>query len=646
MITKAPYGSWLSPISLDSITKESISFGHLAIDDNYLYWTEQRPDEEGRNVIVQYNPKSATKLDLIPHPFNARTKVHEYGGASFLVDAETVYFSNWDDQRIYSCTNNSKPKPLTPVGAFRYADGVVDKKHKQIICIREDHSSQRPEPINAIVAIDINTGSTRVLVGEHNFYSNPRISPAGNELCWLAWNHPNMPWDGCELHVATIQEDGSIFNSRIVAGSANESIFQPEWSPKGSLHFVSDRSGWWNIYSLNEGIPKCVYETDAEFGMPLWTLGVSTYGFINENKIISWFNTRGNWQIGIIDLQDNNFTELKTPYTDLARIGLKAHDNKILIGSASPTSSAAISLFDADSSMFTLLEGSKTLSFPTEYISLPETIEIMSENNHPVHAFFYPPTNPDFRAPDNTLPPLIVFTHGGPTSATTTGLNLNVQFWTSRGFSVLDVNYGGSSGYGREYRRSLNLKWGIVDVDDCISAASHIVKRGNADPNRLAIRGGSAGGFTTLAALTFRDFFTAGTSQYGVTDLTGLANDTHKFESRYLDNLVGPFPEESKTYDERSPINSADQITCPVLILQGLEDAIVPPNQAERMLETLKENKIPVAYVPFPEEQHGFRKAANIQRSLEAELYFYSQVFKFKPAENLQPVKIFNRHKL
>ena len=296
--------------------------------------------------------------------------------------------------------------------------------------------------------------------------------------------------------------------------------------------------------------------------------------------------------------------------------------------------------------MFTLLEGSKTLSFPTEYISLPETIEIMSENNHPVNAFFYPPTNPDFRAPDNTLPPLIVFTHGGPTSATTTGLNLNVQFWTSRGFSVLDVNYGGSSGYGREYRRSLNLKWGIVDVDDCISAASHIVKRGNADPNRLAIRGGSAGGFTTLASLTFRDFFTAGTSQYGVTDLTGLANATHKFESRYLDNLVGPFPEESKTYDERSPINSADQITCPVLILQGLEDAIVPPNQAERMLETLKENKIPVAYVPFPEEQHGFRKAANIQRSLEAELYFYSQVFKFKPAENLQPVKIFNRHKL
>lgn len=646
MIQKAPYGSWLSPISLDSITQESISFGHLAIDDDYLYWTEQRPDEDGRNVIVQYNSKSSIKSDLLPTPFNARTRVHEYGGGSFLVSDGKVYFSNWDDQRIYSCTNDSKPTPLTPVGDFRYADGVMDKKRKQIICVREDHSSQRPEPINAIVTIDTHTGSTRVLSDDHNFCSNPRISPDGNELCWLAWNHPKMPWDGCELHVASIHEDGSIFNSRVVAGSPSESIFQPEWSPEGTLFFVSDRSGWWNIYSLIEGNTKCVYKLDAEFGMPMWTLGVSTYGFIDENQIISWFNTKGNWQIGIIDLKNNNLTELETSFTDFARIGLKAHENNILLGSSSPTSTTTISLYDQNSSSFTVLEGSKTLSFPVEYISLPETIEVVSENTHPVHAFFYPPTNPAFEAPENTLPPLIVFTHGGPTSASTTGLNLNIQFWTSRGFSVLDVNYGGSSGYGRDYRSSLNLKWGIVDVDDCISAASHIVNRGDADPNRIAIRGGSAGGFTTLSALTFRNFFKAGTSQYGVTDLTSLANDTHKFESRYLDNLVGPFPEESETYHQRSPINSADQITCPVLILQGLEDAIVPPDQAERMLKTLQKNEIPVAYIPFPGEQHGFRKAASIQRSLEVELYFYSQVFKFEPAEKLQPLEIFNRQNL
>ncbi|HEY0377481.1 MAG TPA: S9 family peptidase [Pyrinomonadaceae bacterium] len=637
----APYGSWKSPITSDLIVKGSIGIGSAKLDGRDVYWLEIRPSEGGRGVIVRRTPDGQTS-DVTPKPFNARTRVHEYGGGDYMAAAGTIYFSNFDDQRLYEQQSpNAEPRPLTPAGAMRYADPVVDRERRRLVCVREDHTGGG-EAVNAVISISLEGGSTvSVLASGSDFYSSPRLSPDGKRLAWLAWNHPNMPWDGTELWLGELAADGSINNAERVAGGVDESIFQPAWSPDGTLHFVSDRSGWWNLYRRSEdGGAEPLHEMAAEFGLPQWLFGYSMYGFQSADTIICAYIERGSSRLARLDTRSGRLENIETPYTDIGSVQVSA-DYAIFRG-GSPTSPAAIVRLDLRTGKTEVLRRSNELQIDAGYFSVPEAIEFPTEGGKTAYAFFYAPRNRDFVAPEGEKPPLLVKSHGGPTTAATTTLALGIQYWTSRGVGVLDVNYGGSTGYGREYRQRLNDRWGIVDVDDCANGARYLVARGSADGGRLMITGGSAGGYTTLCALTFRDVFKAGASHYGVSDCEALAAETHKFESRYLERLIGPYPERADLYRARSPVHHVDKLSCPVIFFQGLEDKIVLPNQAEMMVDALRAKRLPVAYVPFEGEQHGFRRAENIKRALDGEIYFYSRIFGFALADDVEPVPIEN----
>ncbi|HSS22388.1 MAG TPA: S9 family peptidase [Pyrinomonadaceae bacterium] len=637
----APYGSWKSPISSDLITGGSIALAQPMSDGADVYWLEMRPVEQGRSVIVRRTASGAVE-DVIPPAYNARTRVHEYGGGDYAVHKGTVYFSNFTDQRIYRCEPGEPPTPISPEGRMRYADFVVDPSRGRLICIREEHTETQSQPTNSVVAVKIDgeEGAGEVLISGNDFYSSPRLSPDGSKLAWLTWNHPNMPWDGTELWVATFDENGSIPKKELVAGGLAESIFQPDWSQDGVLHFVSDRTGWWNIYRLRDGAIESLCQMEAEFGLPQWGFGMSTYAFASADQIVCAYIEKGISQLGLIDTPSRKFERIDSSFSDIR--SLSASQRGIVMRAASPTEVASIVEFDLDQRTFAILKSSASVSVDSSYFSIARAVEFPTEGGLTAHGFFYPPTNPDFVAPDGERPPLLVKSHGGPTAAATTALTLGIQFWTSRGIAVLDVNYGGSTGYGRAYRERLNDTWGIVDVDDCANGARYLVQQGEVDEKRLLITGGSAGGYTTLCALTFRDVFSAGASHFGVSDAEALAKETHKFESRYLDRLMGPYPEKRAVYISRSPINFTDRLSCPVIFFQGLEDKVVPPNQAETMVAALKEKGIPVAYLPFAGEQHGFRQAKNIKRSLDGELYFYSRVLGFELAEPVEPVPIEN----
>ncbi len=635
----APYGSWKSPITSDLIVSETVRLGQIALDDDSIYWLEMRPSEGGRNVVVRWH--DGKTRDVTPSPFNARTTVHEYGGGAFAVKDGVVYFSNFKDQRVYRMGGQAKPQPLTPDRAYRYADAVFDARRNRLICVLEDHTVGGAEAENSLVAVPLDkAGEPVTLVAGNDFYSSPRLSPDGTRLAWLTWNHPNMPWDGTELWVAEIREDGTLRSPRKVAGGPTESIFQPEWSPDGTLYFVSDRSNWWNLYRLSEGGIEPVLPRAAEFGLPQWVFGMSTYAFITQERLLCTYFERGTWHLAELNTRTRQLDEIDTPFTHFEQIRANAHTAAFIAGA--PIMPNAIVKLDLETRTFDILRRSAVINFDTTFISRPEAIEFPTENGKTAHAYFYPPQNRDFVGPEGEQPPLIVKSHGGPTGATSSTLELKTQFWTSRGFAVVDVNYGGSTGYGREYRERLKHKWGIVDVDDCVNAAKFLAETGRVDGNRTAITGGSAGGYTTLSALTFRDFFKAGASYYGICDLEALAKDTHKFESRYLDGLIGPYPEQRDVYIQRSPIHFTERLACPVIIMQGLEDKVVPPNQAQMMVDALRKKGLPVAYLAFEGEQHGFRKAETIKRSLEAELYFYSRIFSFELADPVQPVPIEN----
>ena len=636
----APYGSWQSPISADLISTEGRRIIEAVADGEDIYWIEMRPAESGRYVIMRRTPDGQT-TDVTPAPFNARTRVHEYGGAAFVVSDEVVYFSNFADQRLYRQAAGSEPQPITPEADLRYADGVVDSQRNRLICVREDHTDTEQEAVNALASIPLDgTADQRVLVSGNDFYSSPRLSLDGTRLAWMTWNHPNMPWDGAELWVGEISADGSLDRTECVAGGTDESIFQPEWSPDGTLYFVSDRTNWWNLYRYQAGALEPLCEMDAEFGRPQWIFGMSTYQFISANQIICTYTQNGIWHLASLDLGTQSLDQIETSYTSISN--LQAVPGGVLFNASSSTESASIVRLHLATRHFEVVCRASEIEIDSGYFSTPQAIEFPTEARLSAHAFFYPPQNCDYTAPADNLPPLVVISHGGPTSATSTALDLEIQYWTSRGIAVLDVNYGGSSGYGRAYRQRLNGRWGIVDVDDCINGARYLTENGYVDGNRLAIRGGSAGGYTTLSALTFRDVFKAGASYYGISDLETMTRDTHKFESRYLDSLIGPYPEEQDRYRERSPIHFTDRLACPLILFQGLEDKVVPPNQAEMMVDALREKGLPVAYVPFEGEQHGFRRSENIRRSIEAELYFYARVFGFVLADSMQPVEIEN----
>ncbi|PSB04334.1 S9 family peptidase [Merismopedia glauca] len=649
----APYGFWKSPITSDLIVSETIGLGSIAIDRDDIYWIEMRPAEAGRNVIVKRTPSTASteirevldgKIeDVTPSPFNVRTRVHEYGGGAYTVAEGKIYFTNFADQRLYIQTPNSEPQPLTPEssGKLRYADLVVDAARNRLICIREDHRGEG-EAVNTLVSINLEGESEgQILASGCDFYASPNLNPDCTQLAWITWNHPNLPWDGTQLWIAKIDPDGSLGEPQLVAGGVDESIFQPQWSPDGVLYFVSDKSGWWNLYRFNAtGEIEPLYPMEAEFGLPQWVFGMSTYGFASGNRIICSYTQQGAWNLASLDLTSKQLQRIEVPYTDIS--GIKVSGNSVAFGGASPSQLTSLVSLDIQTGNISILQKSSQIDLHPGYISVPEAIAFPTENNLTAYAFYYPPTNKDYTAPAGEKPPLLVKSHGGPTAATSSRLSLTIQYWTSRGFAFLDVNYGGSTGYGREYHQRLDGKWGIVDVDDCTNGAKYLASQDKVDPNRLAIAGGSAGGYTTLCALTFRDTFKAGASYYGVSDLEALAKDTHKFEARYLDRLVAPYPERKDIYQERSPIYFTDSLACPVIFFQGLEDKVVPPNQAEMMVEALKAKGLPVAYVPFEGEQHGFRRAENIKRALDGELYFYSRVFGFTPAEEIEPVEIDN----
>ena len=637
----APYGSWRSPISAALVATAGVSLNDIAIDGDDIYWLEGRPAEQGRVVVVR-RAADGTIADVTPPGFNARTRVHEYGGAPYVVDRGTVYFSNFADQRLYRQAPGAAPQPITPEAPLRYADAVVDHGHNRLICVREDHSGSG-EAVNTIAAIPLDgLGEQRVLVAGADFYASPRLSPDGRSLAWLSWNHPDMPWDAAELWIAPVLSDGAPGIAQRIAGGAEDAVFQPQWGPDGTLYFVAERTGWWNLYRWRNGVVEPLCPMEAEFGLPMWVFSAGTYAVESAQRLVCSYITRGETRLATLDVASGVLAPLDLPFSDLGFSGPRAANGRVAFIGASPATPHTLMLLDLASGALTTIRRSSDIAVDPGYISTPRVIEFPTEGGLTAFAFYYPPHNRDFNAPAGDVPPLLVLSHGGPTGATSAAFDLGIQFWTSRGIAVVDVNYGGSTGSGRAYRQRLDGAWGMVDVDDCCNAARYLVAQGLADPQRLIIAGGSAGGYTTLAALTFRDVFQAGASYYGVGDLEALVRDTHKFESRYLDRLVGPYPERVDIYHARSPIHHVEQLNRPVIFLQGLEDKVVPPGQSETMVAALRVKGVPVAYLAFAGEQHGFRKADTIIRALEAELYFYSRILGFDLAEPVEPLVIEN----
>ncbi|MCZ6792949.1 MAG: prolyl oligopeptidase family serine peptidase [Planctomycetota bacterium] len=649
---RAPYGAWKSPITTDLMTARAIGLSNPRIVSGALYWLEGRPLEGGRAVVVRRGPDGEVD-DVTPEEFNVRTRVHEYGGGAYCVRGETVFFSNYGDQRLYRVDAGEAPIPLTPEPATpageRYADATVSPDGRWIVCVRETHSG-RGEPTADLVCLPPDgSEAPRTLVRGSDFYSFPRLSPDGRRLAWSEWTHPRMPWDGTTLKVGRFSEDGALEDVREIAGGPEESIFQPGWSADGVLHFVSDRTGWWNLYRESRGEVTPLRSMEAEFGAPQWVFGMSTYAFLSGERIACIYVEKGVGHLAILE-PSGELREIRHPsISSIYQPELRSDDGSLLVFTAgSPSHPQSVSTYDVDRGELEVVRKGLDCDIDPGYISEPEFLEFPTEGQRTAFAFYYPPTNQDCSPPDapegkaEEKPPLLVVSHGGPTGSTNTLFNLGIQFWTSRGFAVVDVNYGGSTGYGREYRERLRGQWGVVDTQDCIRAAQHLVDEGRVDGRRLAIRGGSAGGYTTLCALVFHDVFAAGASYYGVADLEALARDTHKFESRYLDGLIGPYPEARALYRERAPTNHTDRLSCPVILLQGLEDRVVPPSQAELLVTALRRKNLPFAYLAFEGEQHGFRKAETIRRALEAELYFYGRIFGFEPADDLAPVEIEN----
>jgi len=599
-VQTAPYGSWRSPLTAAEVARAGVRLAEPAVgDDGSVWWLERRPLAGGRTTLVRDGE------DMTPEGFNVRTRVHEYGGGAWLLHGDSAVVSNFEDGRLYR-----DREPITPPGPYRYADLHVGGG--RLLCVRETHGH---EVVNELVALPLEGGEPELLAGGRDFYSFPRLGPGG-ELSYTCWDHPDMPWDGSELWRGEER----------VAGGPEESIWQPQWGPGGELYWVSDRTGWWQLY--RDG--KQLTDVEAELGYPQWLLGGSTYALLGDGAVAVIRCRHGEERLCL--LRDGELEELELPYTAFGFPHLAARGERLVFVAASVQEEPAVITWSAAEGATAVKRASDDPLDPA-WTSIPREIEFAGSRDRPTYAWYYPPTNPEFEGPQGERPPLLVQSHGGPTAHATPELQAeDVLFWTSRGFGVVDVNYGGSTGFGREYRRRLNGEWGVVDSEDCIGAALHLAEQGEADGERLVIHGGSAGGYTTLCALVFHDAFSAGASYYGVADAETLAQDTHKFESRYLDRLIGPYPEQAALYRERSPIHYVDRLRVPVILFQGLEDEVVPPSQAEQMVEALRRNGVPHEYLAFEGEQHGFRKAETVERCLEAELGFYARVFGFEAA--------------
>ncbi len=641
----APYGSWPSPISATDVAKARLRLSFPAVLGGSAWWQETRPEEGGRTTIVQLSGDTLT--ELLPAPWDARTRVHEYGGRSFLpVRAANgqgygVVFANYEDQRLHRLDpGDSKPVPLTPepaiAGGLRYADFTLSPDGAEVWCVCEGHT---PDGVRrAIVAVPLDgraaedATAVRELVTGAHFYASPTPSPTGDHLAWVQWNHPRMPWDGTEVRVGTV-EDGKISAPRTVKGGLTESALAPLWADDRHLFVISDWSGWWNIYQvgLYGESPQALYPAEEEFAEALWLLGWMPYARLGDGRL-AVLHGEGGFRLGILDPETVELTELDLPYTDWQPT-LAAEGGTVIGIAGGPTRPSAVVRVDTTSGNVREVRRESAVAPDAAYLPTPRTERLEGKFGRPVHAHVFPPTSPDAEGPAGELPPYVVFVHGGPTGRTSTMLSLERAYFTSRGIGVIDVDYGGSTGHGRAYRERLRRQWGVVDVEDAVAAAEALVSAGVADPGRLAIRGGSAGGWTTLAAVTRSTVFQAATSICGVTDLATFQQETHDFESQYLHGLVGPLPGFERAYEERSPLGRAERAGCPILLLQGADDPIVPPAQAERFVAALSAAGLPHAYICIEGESHGFRRASSIITALESELAFYGQALGFTPRD-------------
>ncbi len=645
--TAAPYGTWSSPITAEMVARAGTRLSAVWLEQGTTWWLEGRPAQNGRVVLMKKEP-GGDAVDAVPSGFNVRTMVHEYGGGAYSVHGATAYCSNFEDQRLYRVDPGAEPVAITKAvegTKHRYADGRVMQDGRLWIGVRERHDEgeRSRDVVNELVAIPTD-GSTepRIVAGGRDFYSSPRISPDGARISFLAWNLPWMPWDGCELFVAELSSEGTLENVTHVAGrDGEESIWQPEWSPDGDLVFASDRSGWWNLERIRAGARSVLHAAEAEFGYPAWVFGLRSFAFLDDGRIFASYDQGGRTTFALLDPESGTLDDLDLPYDALSSPSVAAEGATVVFVAGSATIPMEIVRLGVSTAERKALRQSSRVSVAPSHFSVPRAIEFPTEGGLSAHALFYPPSSPEFAGSEEERPPLIVMSHGGPTSSTSPLFSLDLQFWTSRGFAVVDVNYGGSTGYGRAYRTRLNGQWGVVDLQDCVNAARYLVAEGEADGDRLVITGGSAGGYTTICALTFTDDFAAGASYFGIADLEQFGGgDTHKFELEYEHTLVGPYPQAAELYRARSPIHFARQISTPMLVLQGADDKVVPPSQAELIVAALRERGIPHAYLLFEGEGHGFRKAENIVTSLEAELSFYAQILGFEPGDPLEPLAI------
>lgn len=634
-----PYGSWPSPISAALVAAGGLRLSEIRLDGEDLLWIEGRPAEGGRCAVVRRRRGGAVE-EALPPPFSARSGVHEYGGGAMMATGGSLIFTNQSDQRLYRLDPGGEPRPLTPPGPRRHADTVAVPRRRLLITVVEDHSG--PGVDNRIEALAETGGAGRVLISGSDFYAAPRASPDGGRLAWLQWNQPAMPWDGAELWTGALSAAGGLEDVRQVAGGPEDAVFQPDWSPDGVLHFVGERTGWWNLYRWDGLKAEPVAPMEAECGRPMWVLGMSTYAFAGADRIALCACRDGIWSLHVIERSTGARRQVPLPFTELGH-HIAAAGALVALDAGGPDTPMSVVTVDLDRGTHEIVRRSSSVSVGPDRLSTFETVDFPAAGGATAHGLLYRPRVPaGIEVDPEERPPLLVRAHGGPTAAAGSALDPVVQYWTSRGFAFLDVNYAGSTGYGRAYRRRLDGLWGVADVQDCVDGARFLAGRGDADGERLLITGGSAGGFIVLSALTFHRAFAAGASHYGIGDIEALVLETHKFEARYFDQLIGPYPQSRDLYRERSPLQHVHRLRTPVILFQGLEDAVVPPNQAETMHRAVADQGVPCALLEFAGEQHGFRQKATIERVLGAELYFYARVLGFEPPAGVEPVAVRN----